>query len=473
MRQLLYGAMTMVALAFAGCGGGGITAGGGISGSGKVAVRLGPLETDGAVVVAGVTFDAGAAVVTVSGVATPVASLRKGMVALVTGLVDGTSGTAETVQVEEVLKGTVDAKIDAVTMVVLGQTVEITPDTVFESGIVPASLDGLQVGDPVEVYGFLKSLGVVSAARVEKESNLSEFRVVGIIQNLDANAMTFDLGAQGVDYSSADTSDLPGGVPANGQIVEVRAPPGLNGNNEVMAERVKSYGEGDAPDDVEDVEIEGFVTSVTSATEFVVGTQAVQTNGTTVFEGGTSADVVVGIELEVEGSLAAGVLVAREVEFGESVKLESDVASVVGNTITLVGLPGISVQVNASTSYEGSASSLGDVMPGEHVRIRGRVGSATTVIATRVDERSPDTDVELQGPVDAAPAPSDPTFSILGHGVDTTGLSDGDFEGESGAPLGRAGFFATALSGKLVSVQGTLAGSAITWDEVELEGDDE
>lgn len=460
-------------LAVSACGGGGASFGGGIIGSGKLAVRVGALEQDGAVVIDGLAFESSMAAVTVSGMATPVADLRKGMVAIVTGTIDDTTGaaTAERVEVETLVKGLVQAKLDAVTMTVLGQTVEVTPDTVFGPGINPASLDGLLVGDPVEIYGFLKSAGAISAARIELESGLSELRLTGTITNWNAGAQTFDIGLQTVSYAGADTSDLPGGTPANGLVVEVRGEPMLNAMSQVVANEVR-HAYDDGPNDVDDVEVEGFVTAVSSPSTFSMGTQSVQTNGATVFEGGRATDIVVGIELEVDGSIVNGVLIAARVEFGESVKLESDVDTVVGTTITLVGLPGISVVVTAGTEFEGDANALIDVVPGDHVKIRGRMAGATTVTATRVDETSADPDVELQGPVDAAPAPSDPTLAILGVLVNTSGLSAGDFENALEQTITRAAFFAAATPGTLVRLSGTLGGAVVTWDEASLESGD-
>ena len=470
MRPIV-AAMVLGLLATACGGGSGASFGGGISGSGKPAVRVGALEQDGAVVVGGLSFEASEAVVTVSGTATPLADLRKGMVALVTGTIDETTGlaTAESVQIEAVVKGPITAKLDAVTFTVLGQTIEITPDTVFEDDIVPASLDGLLVNDPVEVYGFVKPGGMISAARIELEDSLDELVLVGVIANLDTNAETFDIGTQTVDYGNADTSELPGGTPANDLVVEVEGAPMLNGMGQVAAISVEPLDDG--PDDVDDVEMEGFVTNVVSATEFDLGTQRVRTDGSTSFDGGTASDVVVGVGLEVAGRLESGILIADEVNFGEDVEIESDVDTVVGTDITLVGFPGLTVSVNASTDFDGDAANLGDVMPGDHVRIRGRVGGPTTITATRVEETSADTDVELRGPVDVVPAPSDPTVSVLGISVDTTGLDDDDFESDE-VTIGRAAFFAGATAGTLVAFQGTLSGVTVTWDEAELEADD-
>jgi hypothetical protein len=70
-------------------------------------------------------------------------------------------------------------------------------------------------------------------------------------------------------------------------------------------------------DEGEEVEIEGLVTRVISATEFVLNqTRRVRTDARTEFENGTAADITVDVRLEAEGIVGDdGVLVAREVEF--------------------------------------------------------------------------------------------------------------------------------------------------------------
>ncbi len=461
------------ALVATACGGGGAgpqLGGGGIGGTG---LRIGPIETQGDVVVDGVDFDASAAAITLSGQSANAGDMQLGMIAIVQGTISGNAGTATTVAVEEVVKGEVEAIVDASTMTVQGQTVHVDENTVFGPGINPASLAGIVVTNLLEIYGFVKGPGTVLATRVERENALSELQLVGFVENHSLGAQTFTVGAQVVDYSGADTTDLPGGVPANGQLVKVEGLTALSPMNELVATEVKLEDNDELNDDADDAEVEGVVTQVVSPTEFFIGAQRVQTTAQTVFEGGTPADLVVGIRIDVDGVLMNGTLIADEVEFEEAIRIESDIATIVGNDITLEGFPGIVVTVDASTVFEGNAASFGDVQVGEHVEIRGRKTGASSVAAARVKEENADTDVELQGPVDAAPAPSDPTFSILGILIDTTGFQNDDFEGANDQVIGRAAFFAAIQAGTLVKVQGDLVGGNPIWDEVELEGEDD
>ncbi|MDJ0973967.1 MAG: DUF5666 domain-containing protein [Planctomycetota bacterium] len=462
----------LLALALGACGGGGsasLVDGGGIGGTG---LRIGPNEQDGAVQVDGIAFDASAATVTISGLNANEGDVRRGMVVVVSGSVSGTTGTASSVDVEEVLEGEIQQLVDATTMIVQGQMVQVDETTVYGPGISPPALAGFTVGELLEVYGFVRESGVIFATRIERESSLSELRARGIVTNLSTAAQTFRIGEQVVDYSGADTSDLPGGVPANGQLVCVRGLNALSPAGELVATEVELV-DFDELDDAEEAEVEGFVTEVISESRFRLGGQLVETNGETVFEGGSPTDIVVGVRLDVSGERLNDLLVADEVEFEAAVVLESDVATKVGSTLTLVGLPGITVNVNELTEYDGNASALTDVLVGDHVEIRARRIGPTTVIAVSVVEEDADTRVILQGPVDAVPAPSDPLLSILGVSVDTTGLSNDDFEGANDLSIGRAVFFSEISAGVLVKAQGDLSGSNVVWDEMELEGEDD
>lgn len=462
----------LLALTLGACGGGGgggLIDGGGIGGTG---LRIGPNEQDGAVQVDGIAFNASAASITIGGMNANEGDLRKGMVVVVSGTVSGSTGTASSVGVEDVLKGEIQQIVNPTTMIVQGQMVQVDEATVYEPGITPSSLAGLSPGELVEIYGFVRKSGVIFATRIEREAALSELRAYGIVTSLLTGAQTFRIGEQVIDYSGADTSDLPGGVPANGQLVRVRGLSALSPMGELVATQVRLF-DFDELDDADEAEIEGFVTEVLSPTRFRLAGQLVETNAGTIFEGGTAADIAVGVRLDVSGERINDLLIADEVEFEEAILLESDVATKVGSTLTLVGLPGITINVNELTEFDGNATALTDVVAGDHIEVRARRTGSASVVAVRVKEEDPDTRVVLQGPVDPAPAPSDPTLSILGVSVDTTGLQNDDFEGRDDLPIGRAAFFAEVTGGVLVKAQGDLSGSAVDWDEIELEGEDD
>ena len=461
----------LLALALCACGGGGGSpvSGVGIGGTGKPGVTFGDIEdTTGGVTVAGTTFSTAGATVQLSGAAATAADLRDGHVALVEGSSAGGTGTASAITVDEVVKGRLEAKPGAALLTVQGQTVEIDARTVFGPGINPASADGLLVDDLLEIWGFVKGPGLIRATRIERETSLSERRVVGFAANVDTGNQRFTIGTQTIHYTGADVSRLAGGVPQAGQLVRVRGSARMNGD--VDATRIDPFQLDDQGDN-DDVELEGFVTAILSGTSFSLGGVTVQTNAQTVFVGGTILDVIVGAVLEAEGDLAGGILTAQRIEFDAGVRIEADVSMRAGNVISLVGFPGLTVLVDGQTEFDGSASSVADIAPGDHLDIEARISGANTVVAVEIKEESADTRVRFQGPVDAAPAPSDPTFHMLGISIDTSTVGVGNFQNETGAVITRATFFAGLAAGRIVQVQGELVGGNPVWDEAELDDD--
>ena len=213
------------------------------------------------------------------------------------------------------------------------------------------------------------------------------------------------------------------------------------------------------------------VVAAVSASGFTLGNQSVLTNASTRYEGGVAADVLVGSKVEVEGVVSAGVLTATKVSFRDAIRLEGDVQSVnLSNaTVTLAGLPGLSVQVNLNTELNGGLSGLASLSVGNHVRVRGRSGAGNVAVATELERRStsPDARVILQAPVAALTAPT--SLTLQGVAVNTGSIADSDFKSVSDTAIGRTAFFATVRVGTLVKVRGRLSGAAVVWEEAELE----
>lgn len=466
-----------ITLLLVSCGGGGSrVADGGIEGTG---ISVGSVTDFGSIFVNGVEFETSGSLITLDGNAVSEGDLKKGMVVTVLGTFDQSTGTASSVAAEDVVKGLVQSvAADGLSLVVIGQTVEVDNSTLIDNNIPGQDIRNLIPDvDLVEVHGFVKGNGLIGGSFIERKAALAEFRVKGFVEN--TNAQTFTIGTLTIDYSSADTGDLPGGNPIKGQLVEVKGDNMLVGG-QLIATKVEPEGLGVAG--APQAEIEGFVTSMTSTSDFVVGSQRIITTGSTIFAGGLQSEIVVGLKIEAEGTLAGGVLTCTKVSFRDSVKLESDVDVVTVDptdprvgTVTLMGLPSITVITNSLTEFK-NANDLNDFNTGSpHVRIRGRVAAGNTVIASELELRSsPDTDVVLQGPVDAFTAPPNDSVTILGVMVDTTSIQDANFEGVDDMWIGRAAFFDPVngvAPGDLVKVQGDwdLAGSTVNWDEIEFE----
>ncbi len=464
----LVGAVCL-ALSLGACGGGsGPVVGGGIGGTGKVGLKFGGVRTAGGVTVGGTVFTTAGAIVRIGGEVVLPAALRDGHVALVEGVINGATGVADTITVEEVIKGTLTGRPSANILTVQGQQVEVDERTVYGPGIAPSSADGLSLGNLLKVWGFVKGPGLVRATRIQREDSLSEIRIVGVARNVDANLDTFNIGTQDIDHSAADVSKLPEADPRDDDLVRVRGGPVLDGDGRVTASRVEPIGVVDQPDNAE-TEVEGFVTAVFPGQGFRLGAAKVQTTAATEYVGGEEADILLGVELEAEGALVGGVLVARKVKFKGGVRLEGDIAALAGDLLSIKGLPGLVIRIDGLTEFDGDAASLVDLLVGDHVEIRARVAGPSTVVGLQVKETAADSDLIIQGPVDDVPPPSNPVFSILGVAIDASTIVDGKFESPNGTPLNRANFFALLRGGVLVKVEGQRVGVAAVWDEAEIE----
>jgi hypothetical protein len=426
---------------------------------------FGTITGFGSVFVNGVEFSTSGATIVLDDNPAAESNLRVGMVVTVSGSRSGSSGSATRIEVDDAVKGFVEAKPDANHWTVMGQTVLVDDRTRFENNVQPG------VGEFAEVHGLVVADGTISGGFIEKKNApFPAFEVKGFVKNHNDASKTFDIGTLTVNYSNATINDMPNPATTswNGLLVEAKGST-CTGTAPVCGTLTASKVEPNGPQmrEAAEFEIEGFVTSLTSTSDFVVGNQRVVTTGSTRFEGGVASDIAVGVKLEVEGVLAGGVVTASKVEFGDGIKLEGDVTNLTASSFELNGLPGIAVMANGLTEFSGGINGLGDLVNGNHVRVRGRASGSNTVIATEVESRSADPRVELQGPIQSITG-GDPSqvVRILGVDVDTTAIS---FRDTDSSAIARAAFFAKAVVGKLVKARGSLGGSTVTWSEMELE----
>jgi hypothetical protein len=167
----------------------------------------------------------------------------------------------------------------------------------------------------------------------------------------------------------------------------------------------------------------------------------------------------------------------------KTVRLEGTVQNNVDGTITLLDTP---VLTNSKTEKD-DLSSIGDLVPGNAIEIRGFVDGNGDVIAVRVElEGSIDPDdFIVQTPKDqlADVDEGGDTFKLLGITIDTLGLDgddtliDNDFEGLNDQNITRAAFYQALRDGTApgVKAKGTYNSGTKTLiaDEVELRQDDD
>ncbi|MDP3709514.1 MAG: DUF5666 domain-containing protein, partial [Polaromonas sp.] len=216
------------AMALAGCGGGG-TGVATVSGGGTGSFSAGPISGFGSIIVNGVRFDDSIAkVLDDDGALRGRDDLKLGMMVRVKGkaisrTVDAASADADEISFGSELLGPIDS-IDTVakTLVVLGQTVQITASTIFEEGL---TLSMLAKDTIVEVHGFVDpATNRLVATRIELKlpANVTAFKLQGTVSALDTTAKTFKIGTTlTISYAGVATADLPASL-ADDLLVRVR-----------------------------------------------------------------------------------------------------------------------------------------------------------------------------------------------------------------------------------------------------------
>ena len=446
-------------------------------GIGRNGIAVGPINTFGSIVVNGVRYDTTSATFTINDAAGSEDDLKVGQVVSVSGTIDdnGTTGSADQVTFDDSVKGPVES-IDLLAnrLIVLGQTVLIGPDTSFDDSFSPASLDGVSVGQIVEVSGQFDANGNIVATRIEPKPAGTTLEVHGTVAGLDAPNFRFNLGGLVVDYSAAMLDNFNGGQITDGDFVEAKGTT-LGGAGELLATSVELESFLPGGDDGDHVEIEGFITRYVSAQDFDVAGVPVTTTGATTFVGGVAADLGLNVKVEAEGELDAnGTIVADKIDIRRSkaVRVTANADSIDAPNNALVIL-GIAVNVDALTRLEDKSSAdvdpltLADVNAGDYLEIRGSefpAGSGT-ILATIFEREDPETEAILQGFVETV---AEPAFTILGVTIETDATTI--FRDVNDVQMSSTDFFNEVAVNSLVKAKGNeVSDTTIVATEVEFE----
>jgi len=476
-------AAALAGLGMAACGGGGSGNGGGnnpppdngggnpppVGGIDGVGITAsGPITGFGSIFVNGVEFETTGAEIRIDDNPGTESELEIGDIVEVRGTVndDGVTGNAEVVSFNDSVEGPVSSvDVAASTLVVIGQTVRVTGSTVFDNSFTVPSLAGIEPGDVVEVSGFPNAAGEIVASRIEPKAAGGELELFGVVSALDANALRFNITTTVVDYR---TANLPNGSPTNGACVEVKGSGFAGGVLTATRVEVKSCAA--QVEDGELGEIEGIITRVVSSTEFEIGARRVRHGASTVFEGGTAADLRENLKVEAEGTFdAAGVLVAKEIDLKPetSARLLGTIDSKGASSLTVFG---ITVLTNAGTAYEDKSSqnvrplTFDGLFAGDYLQVRGfEEATAGTMTAVLIEREDADPRREIRG---VATAVAQPGFAVLG--VDVITNAGTEYRDVNDVAID-AGTFFGAAAGRTVEVRGTWDGTTFTAEQAELE----
>jgi len=385
---------------------------GGESGTGFQEIRttVGKITGFGSIYVNGIHFNTDQVNVEIDGVENSAETdLQIGMIVKVVGSVSasGSDGVASHVYMSTGIEGLVfdNSFLSDNSLNVMGQIVHINNDTLFDSSISGINnFQDLIAGDTVvEVHGFTDGQGDFFATLVkvvETGGVATEVKIRGVIQGLTGTTVgsTFMIGAITVQFDG--TTSLKDGLLLtdlhNGLYVEVKSTSYSGIGSVVLAAEIELENHSEA--EGTGYELEGIVTDITNigSSEFSVNGQRIIFDLTTVFDGGTSLDIALGIELEVKGVFQAdGSIRASEISFHAESNMQAEglVTSIdfASNSFTIDGP--VTITVNGLTSYEDDVDDMNhtfnfdQITIGMQIRARYYLNSSMQNIATLVERR--------------------------------------------------------------------------------------
>ena len=299
---------------------------------------------------------------------------------------NGDRADADSIEVRSELLGPIDSINTAPnTLVVFGQTVQITATTIFEEGL--TGLSALKTLDIVEVHGFVDpATNRLTATRIERKllSKVKAFKLQGAVSALDNFAKTFRIGTLTISFAAP--VNIPASlVLANDMLVRVRlATTPATGTRTAL--KIRAVELEDEHKNLDEAEVEGTITAFTSSSKFSVNGLPVDASGASV-----PAGLKLGDRVEVEGRLVNGVLVARQVKLDDEndqlkFELHGTISGLLNTATTKTFvLRGVTIDFSGSVVFRnGTLSTLAN---GASVEVKGvAVASAdgTKVKATRI-----------------------------------------------------------------------------------------
>lgn len=496
LQSLLPIVATIIFILMTACSGGGGTSAGGPT----PAVASGEIEALGSVVVNGIRFDTDSAEIEVENeVAGGFDDLQVGMRVEVEGNInnDDATGIATAVRFEDDLEGPITGVADstiglAKTMTVLGRTVRVEDGLTAFDDSDPAftfsALGPASIGIVVEVSGHDLDDGSLQATFIRRKGDDlttflaagGELEIKGTIADLQPTIGTFQIGTLVIDFSGAillNLENASGGQLADGLLVEVKSTDPDLTDNIMTADSVEVKLPGLRRNNIARAEVRGFVSDLNPAARtFRLNGQLVNF-ANAAFRGGLSDELLNGVKVEARGSLAVGMINATRITFKESVRFEANLASLdsATGTLTLQGLPGVSVRVDSAITRIDNVGSLAAFAVGNNLRLRARPAAGGGMVAVRLtlQNNDPASRLIVQAPVESFDAAAG-VIHMLDNlvTVDTSRILDDDFEIEDSV-IGRDSFFSILAVGDIVKARADLgAGDSLTWNQAEIEIED-
>jgi hypothetical protein len=352
---------------------------------------------------------------------------------------------------------------------IFDQTITIDEiDTIFEG----TSFNTISVNDIVEISGFRVSPTAINATYVEWKEVLnlpgSEVELRGTIQNHNLGPPdSFEINGIIINTDGMTQIDVPGGL-QNGLFVEVEGIIQTQAPTSILASEIELEDE-DLDDDIDDVSLQGVISNYMDDSDFEIDGQGIDASGAQISP--ASANLGNGLEVEVEGDIVGGTLIADELEVREGeTELQTTVSpGSVGVTSFELFYPAIAgtvvINVDAQTLFKDESAvadpdfSITNLNDNDFVKVEGQEinGEVVASIVKRID---PD-DYKLEGVVDVFGFTN--WIEILGIRYNV----DGDTEYEDNT-MTDVVFFGLLQVGDLVEIKDGQAPLGFA-DEVEFE----
>ncbi len=459
------GAAAMAAALLGGCDNSEQVAGVDRGGNPVAVVTKGEITGFGSVVVNGVRYETGRAEIILDGEPGTEAGLSVGAVVTLRGEREpgADTGSASRIEFDDNVEGPVDAvDTDSRTVVILGRTVHVSIDTLFEGGPA-ATLGDLAVGDAAEVSGFERTDGSVEATLIRLKPAADRLELTGAAAQVDQAAKRLRIGGSRVDYAGATLDGFADGAPSNGDRVEARGSQREN-DGTLIAETLSFREKGiDDADEGGEAKIEGIITRFASAEDFAVDGQPVITDDDTVFTGGNVSMLAADVRVEVEGTVTdSGAVLAERVAFAapSQARLAGPVTEIDPADQRLTAA-GAAVHTDGMTRFRDASSARQRPFSFDDIGSGDRIEAAGTENGEALQARSVTRVDAADGVVLRARAreldQGQERFVLLGVGIRT---NESTLFEEDGQTIDADAFYARA-GDRSVEVEGTLNGGII------------
>ena len=416
-----------ITLTLMACGSGSDSSSGSLSSTSKATTTQGVITGFGSIFVNGIEYFIGNnTAINMDGDDKSESELQLGMLVTVRGTVnsDGKIGMADEIKYAKLIQGVVTANTvgsdGTGILTVMGQTVTVTADTVFDSKVTAiSSPDLIQSGNIVEVSGYASNTGEVTATRIEVKATSQTAGIIlelkGTIFNLDTVNSTFTIGGLTVDYSGLTAAYLPSVPLTNGLYVEVRSSSPYDGTGSLIASAIKLEDDGfrgHEGHEGEDLEVWGLVTADYANGQFELNGRTILIDSNTLLVNGTTAQLLTGNQIKIHTHFDAdGNLVADKIEFKftteykyegalQAVDTDAGTVTVLGKTIYVDN----STLMMDKSDYAIRYFNLTDLDPNnsDYLEVHAYKDAGTgNLIATRVEREKYSSQSMLLGPVEA------------------------------------------------------------------------